>query len=150
MSPFAVCPIGGQSLNASFVCAKAGDESSNSAAANLCIISSQKYDCAQPQQPPKGLVPKERAFYRAVLPHCGQRPLCAPKADILVKSAFGPKADITPLVMALGNCCPHFALAIARQLSPRVHRTPGFWKDVNWLTDETRKVDNSEVCRADR
>jgi hypothetical protein len=33
----------------------------------LYIISSQKYDCAQPQQPPKGLVPKERAFYRAVL-----------------------------------------------------------------------------------
>jgi len=54
--------MGGQSLNASFVCAKAGDESSNSAAANLYIISSQKYDCAQPQQPPKGLVPKERAF----------------------------------------------------------------------------------------
>jgi hypothetical protein len=61
--------MGGQSLNASFVCAKAGDENSNSAAVNLYIISSQKYDCAQPQQPLKRLVPKERAFYRAVLPH---------------------------------------------------------------------------------
>ncbi|HTG15026.1 MAG TPA: hypothetical protein VK747_07130, partial [Blastocatellia bacterium] len=56
-------------LNASFVCAKAGNENNNSAAVNLYIISSQKSDCAQPQQPLKGLVPKERAFYRAVLPH---------------------------------------------------------------------------------
>jgi hypothetical protein len=63
MSPFAVCPIGGQSLNASFVCAKTGDESSNSAAANLYIISSQKYDFAQSQQPSMGLVPHETAAY---------------------------------------------------------------------------------------